>query len=155
LGPLLGRLQVEFLAPLIDRVFAIMLRRGRFLPPPAILQGRKLDVRYSSVIAKMQRAAEVASIFETMQAIAPFVQISPEITDNFDGDAAARGIAAMKSFPQKFLRDIDKRDAIRNQKAAAAAKQQEMMENESTASSIGKAGPAIVQAQQATQEAEV
>ncbi len=153
LGPLLGRLQVEFLAPLIDRVFAIMLRRGRFLPPPAVLQGRKLDVRYSSVIAKMQRAAEVASIFETMQAIAPFVQIMPEVTDNFDGDAAARGIAAMKSFPQKFLKDVKERDQIRAGRAQAQQKQQQMMEEANTATNIGKAGPAVVQAQQAGQEA--
>jgi len=121
LGPLLGRMQSEFLRPLIERVYAIMLDRGQIDPAPAELQGRALDVRYSSLIAKSQRVAETNNIIKAFQTVAPFIQMDPSVADNFQGDNAVRVIAANLGLPQEMIRNVKERDKIR----AARAKAQE------------------------------
>ena len=42
LGPVLGRLQSELLKPLIDRSFAILMRRNLFAQPPEFLSGQDI-----------------------------------------------------------------------------------------------------------------
>jgi len=95
LGPMLGRQQAELLRPLIDRMFEIMLRRGLINEEdiPEELSGRRLDVQYSSLIAKAQRQSEVQSIVRTFEAIAPLAGIDPSILDNIDGDKFLLGVA--------------------------------------------------------------
>jgi hypothetical protein len=153
LGPLLGRLQIEFLAPLIDRVYAIMERRQKFLPPPPELQGKALQVRYSSAIAKMQRMGEVKAIQDYLNLMAPIVQLDPTVRDNFAPDQMARGIANMLSFPQKFLQNQDVVDDTRKARAAADAKQVAQQDATHEAELVNKAVPALTQVQEVAQQA--
>lgn len=128
LGPMLGRMQIEFLRPLIDRVFDIMLRRGLFLPVPEVLKGKTIEVRYSSFIAKAQRMNESQNIVRAFQALQPFLVLDPATADNFDGDGAARMVAYQFSLPAELMRrtdDVAKRREAKAQAAQAAAKQQQ------------------------------
>lgn len=152
LGPMLGRMQVEYLRPMIDRVFGIMLRKKRFLPVPSELSGRDLDVSYSSPIAKMQRISEADNIFKTIQAVTPFAQISQDALDLFDTDAAVKGIAKIYSFPQKFLRD---EDAVAEVRAGRAKAQQEALQAQrdaQMAQNVGQVAPGMAQMTQAIRE---
>lgn len=131
LGPMLGRMQDEFLKPLIDRVFDIMLKRNMFLPIPAVLGGRKIDVRYSSFIAKAQRMSEAQNVSRGFQAIAPFIQLDPSVRDNFDGDKAVRLIAKTYSWPQELIKkqsDVDKKRQLAAEFAQKQAEQQQQAE---------------------------
>ncbi len=149
LGPLVGRLSVEFLRPLIERVFAVMSRKpNRFLPPPPELRGKFLTVRYSSPIAKIQRMSEAKNMFQTFQMIGPVISFDPSITDNFDGDAYTRGIATDLSFPQKYLRNVADRDKMRAAKAKAQAEQAQQQQQMQQAEIASKAVPAAAQAAQ-------
>lgn len=129
LGPMLGRQQSEFLRPLIDRVFGIMLRRGlidvKAIPP--ILKGRKVDVRYSSMIAKSQRVTDAQNVMRYIESLSPFIQLDPATADNLNGDAAARAMADVFSPPQQILRTVKEvqqlRDARAEAQQAALAKQ--------------------------------
>jgi len=135
LGPMLGRLQSEFLRPVIDRVFAIMLRKGMIDPAPAVLRGRVIDVKYSSLIARAQRSNEGSNIIRTIQTAEPFINADPSVLDNINGDIALRKIARIYGFPQEILRtekqvlDIRKaraeaqEEALRQQQAAAETEQ--------------------------------
>lgn len=134
LGPMLGRMQDEFLRPLIDRTFDIMLRTGKIVAgdiPPA-LAGKKIDVKYSSLIAKSQRLADGQNIMRSMEALTPFVNSDPTVLDNIDGDKAFRVIAEVYGLPQEIIRktkDVQgKRDA-RAQAQAAALKEQQDAQN--------------------------
>jgi len=121
LGPMLGRQQSEFLSPLIDRVFAIMLRRGlidKQLIPQA-LRGRKIDVKYSSLIAKAQRLSDAQNILRTMEAVTPFINLDPKTAQNFDGDAAVRAIAEIFGFPQQIIRTTRAVGQLREAEAEA------------------------------------
>ena len=52
LGPMLGRQQAELLRPLIDRVFEIMLRRGKIDAKefPAVIKGKKITAVFSILL---------------------------------------------------------------------------------------------------------
>lgn len=130
LGPMLGRMQAEFLRPLIDRVFNIMMRKGLITPAPANLKNFKLDVRYSSLIAKSQRVSDAQNIMRTFQAAAPFINLDPSVADNFNGDACLRLIANVYGFPQLGLRGVKELTQIRQQKAQAQQMQMQEMQKQ-------------------------
>jgi hypothetical protein len=56
LGPVLERLNDEFLDPFVDRTFNIMARRNLFPEPPEELQGTPLKVEYVSILAQAQKS---------------------------------------------------------------------------------------------------
>lgn len=129
MGPLLGRLEVEWLSQMFGRIYPMMTRRNAFKPLPAILKKRKLEVRFSSAIAKVLRAGENRAILESFHMLAPLAQIDPNVLDIVDVDAAGYGILQRTSFPQEFLRDkkalTDRRKAKADAQAQALKQQQE------------------------------
>ncbi len=152
LGPMVGRMEVEFLKPTVQRVFKIMERKKRFLPLPKELKGKPLEVRYSSFIAKLQRENEIGTIHKTIGAMAPLGQISPQIYDNLDPDKTARHILQVMSYPQDGIRDTDDRDKMREQRAQAEQEQREKEEQMRMAQMTQQAGPAAAQLMQAQQQ---
>lgn len=134
LGPLLGRQNHEFLKPMINRVFNIMFKRGLFREVPRQLEGRELQVRYSSMIAKAQRLNQATSIVRAQQLIQPFIALDPSVADNFNGDMAVRGIWSLIGAPQYMLRNNEDIEGIRESRQQAQAQ--------------------MIQAQQAGQEAQ-
>jgi hypothetical protein len=130
LGPMLGRMQSEFLKPIIDRCFAIAYRRNLLPAAPMALQGKELTVKYSSMIARAQRQSEVTNVGRTIQAIAPFVQVDPTAMDNFDSDAAVRKIANINGLPQEMLRDQKGVEEIRKSRAQAQQQAVDMKKKE-------------------------
>lgn len=138
LGPMLGRMQSEFLRPLIDRVFNIMKRKGMLTPAPVALKKFKIDVRYSSLIAKSQRLADAQNILRTVQAVAPFIQMDPTVADNFNGDACARIISGVYGFPQLGLRSANDLAKIRQQRAQAQAQAAEAANKQNEIANAGQ-----------------
>jgi len=127
LGPILGRQHYELLKPLVNRVFNILARRGKIPTPPAKIQGKIFEVRYSSMIARAQRSSEAENVNRIINAIGPFIQLDPGIMDNFDTDSLLRYVATIYNTPQKIFRGEDDVIAMRQQRAQA---QQQQMENQ-------------------------
>lgn len=154
LGPMLGRQQSEFLRPLVDRVFAIMFRRGKIpreaIPP--VLAGAKLDVRYSSMIAKSQRVSEGQSILRSIEAAAPFLQMDPNAIDLIDAEKAVKVIAEIYGMPQEIIRPLAMVQQIRQQRAEAQQAQMQAQQEMQEADMMVKAAPVL---QKAAQEEEV
>jgi hypothetical protein len=138
LGPMLGRQQTEFLRPMIDRVFAVMLRRGVIKKEeiPEALRGRKIDVRYSSLIARSQRLSEAQNILRAIEACSPFIQMDPSVADNFNGDEAIRVIADIFGTPVQVIRTKKDRDGLRDARAQA---QQAALQNEAQTQEVDSA----------------
>jgi hypothetical protein len=154
LGPILGRQHSEFLRPMIDRVFEIMARRNLIPPAPeALIQSKKnLDVTYSSMIAKAQRANDGVNIARTMQAVGPFASVDQSVLDNFDGDKAVREIAKIYGFPQAILRNQKDIEGIREARAQAQQAALQQQQETHTAETIGTAGPAVAQLEEASKQ---
>lgn len=130
MGPQLGRMQSEFLDPLIQRVFAIMDRGGAFPPAPQILAtAPSVQVTYVSPLARAQKSTEGAAIMRVMEAAMPLIQMQPDVADNIDFDAVLRGLADAFDMPASMRRDPKKVLALRQAKQAAAeqAQQQQQM----------------------------
>ncbi len=143
LGPILARQEFEFLRPIVDRVFAIMVRKDMIPPAPEVLQNTQLQVRYSSMIAKAQRTSEAANLTRALNLVAPIMQALPEMFDNIDGDEAIRHAFKTFSVPEEILKTVDARDEqrqARQEQAAQAQAMQEAQVGSEVASKLGVTG---------------
>lgn len=111
LGPVLGRLQSEFLGPLVSRVFFLMYRAGMLPEAPESIRGRETQAKYVSPIARAQKQGEAESFSAAMAFIMPVAQANPQVLENFDGDAIVRDTQEVFGYPHKYLRseaDVEK-----------------------------------------------
>jgi hypothetical protein len=138
LGPMLGRQQYEFLQPLVERVYAMLDRRGDLPEPPAELQGVPLKIQYTSVMAMSQRMSELTNIQRTFTNAAPIFSAQPETMDNIDGDAGVKYIAKICNFPQEMIRDVEKLQEIRKQRAEQQQAMQEAAQTAEQADALNK-----------------
>ena len=122
LGPTLGRFQSEFLNPLIERVFNIMMRAEALMPPPEIIQNQKVDVEYVGPLARSQRMEESIAIDRLYQLAMQVGQVDPSIMDNINHDIAIRARAELLGVPKTVLRGLDEITEMRE----ARAQQQQM-----------------------------
>jgi hypothetical protein len=84
LGPVLERTNDEMLDPLIDRVYAMMERRGLLPEVPQELDGVKLKVEYLSIMAQAQKLVGVVAIDRFMGTALPIIQGFPEARHKID-----------------------------------------------------------------------
>ena len=131
LGPILGRLNNELLRPIIDRVFDILTRRGKFPKPPQALKGQpNLKIVYTSQIAKAQRTGEANTLLKVLQACGPMLEVQPDMFDNLNGDEILRYNANIFGMPHEMMNKPKQVEATRKGRAEAAqAAQQAQMEN--------------------------
>lgn len=125
LGPVIERFENEVLDPLIDRVFAILSRRGLFPPAPPQIHGAKIEVEYVSMLAEAQRAASTASIERLLQLVGGLVGVFPDAGDNIDVDMAIETYADLLGCSPEIIRPEVMVIALRQQKAQAMQQQQQ------------------------------
>lgn len=127
LGPILGRLHFELLRPLIDRVIGIMGRKGE-LPenPPQELQDINLEVQFSSMIARAQKASEADNIQRIVGIMAPIVQAQPEVMDNIDGDGLLKFVGNVFNAPTEMFRSDSDVEGVREQRQEQINQQQQL-----------------------------
>jgi hypothetical protein len=124
LGPVLERQNEDLLDPLIDRTFAIMLRRGLLPPAPPEIAGQDLKVEYISIMAQAQKLVATAGIERFVGFAGNLAQAYPEILDKIDMDQVVDEYGDMLGVPQKIVRPDEVVAAIRQQRAEAAQRQQ-------------------------------
>jgi hypothetical protein len=122
LGPVLGRLEAEFLGPLTGRVFLLLYRAGLFAVPED-LQGAELRARYVSPIGRAQRQGEAEAFARALQYLAPLASVKGEILDNFDTDVIARDTRDLFGYPRSYL--VPEKQVAELRKARAEAAQQQ------------------------------
>lgn len=134
LGPVLGRMQTEFLSPLIRRVFQILLRAGELPPLPSGLHPDDLEVEYLSPVARAQKQYEAQALVQMMEYLGPFFRSGDafSIMDNFETDRIARHAAEMFGTPGDYLRPLEEVQAVRE------ARLQEMPPGAAGASMAGE-----------------
>jgi hypothetical protein len=146
--PSLGRRVVEFLNPLMLRVFGILYRAGKFGAPPDSLMvdaghGKRGLVLPSVLITNRLtdalKALKNRATEETFQFLVPLMETKPEVLDLFDMDKVVRnyalnsGMAADDMRPQKGANSVA---AIRQQRA-------QMMQQQRTAELAEKMGGTV------------
>lgn len=127
LGPVLERQNSEFLSPLVDRVFDILMRNGRLPAPPKELEGQDIKVEYTSMLAQAQKAIGTQSIEKTAMFAGNLANFSQDVLDKINFDAMLEEYADLSGADPKMLRDDDETAKIRQQRAEAQ-QQQAMIE---------------------------
>lgn len=128
LGPVLQRLNTELLDPLIEDVFMFALEAGILPPPPPVLEGVELEVKYISLLAQAQEAVAAASIERTFSFAGNLSAVFPEIVDNLDADEAIRNYGEILGTSPEILRDVDEVAAIRAARREQQQAEQQMMQ---------------------------
>lgn len=133
LGPTFGTLNYEFLTPLIERVYDILLGvvlpNGNTLIPqePDGLSAANAKLKFLSPLAKSQRSHELQSIQYTIGVVSEWAQFYPPVLDNFDWDRSARVVADISGAPAVTLKPMEEVMAEREQRAQQAAQERQMM----------------------------
>lgn len=143
-APILGRQEREDLLPTIRRVDAIIERRGLFPEPPSELEGKTLEIRYSSQVARVQKAtlADNADMWVNAQVQLANMSRKPEVLDAVNFDAYSRYTAFTRSVPAQLVRPEEDVQAIQEERAAQAAEMQEMQASQAQAQIAKDAGQA-------------
>lgn len=123
MGPHLGRIESEFLSPLIRRRFNMLWRGGQLPPPPPELAGRRIQVRYESPMAKAQKSAEGVATMRFLEGARAIAAFDPTAAQRLDGSEALRVLQDAFGAPARLLLS-DEEFAARQQ---AAAQQQQLM----------------------------
>ena len=140
LGPVLGRLQSELLKPLIDRTFAILLRKNLFRQAPDFLSGRDIEIEYVSPLAKAQKSTELSSIMRAIEIMGSLSNVAP-VFDHINMDKLVRHLADIVGVPQKILKPQSELNAERQQAQAQQEQMQQMQQLQQVAEAGGKIAP--------------
>lgn len=129
IGPTLGRLQEDFLDPLITRTFNIMMRAGQIPEPPAVIMGNKfgLDIEYVGALARSQQQDQINAIDRWLMQIMQVAQINPEVIDIPNWPELLKGTGSTLGVPAKYMNTNAEIKKIQDERKA---QQQQMMEAE-------------------------
>lgn len=153
LGPIYGRLQAEYLAPLIERCFGLAYRAGIFGQAPQGLGGQNLRVKYNNPLARAQKMEDVNAIErlnQDLMGIANLGQLDPAAAASLEvikWDDNVRTIVDGLGVPLKNVRTPDELAAYREEKAKAQQEAQQQAQQQEVQSMA--AGAAIDKAAQA------
>ena len=138
IGPVLGRLMNEMLRPLIDRVFALMLRSEMLAIPPEILQGEDIDIEYVSPLAKAQKSSSLNNTMKALEILLPLAQSFP-VGDHLDPDGLVNHVTDSLGVPKDILKPQSRINQERQQRAMM---QQEQMQRQQEAEDVYTAAQA-------------
>lgn len=169
MGPVFTMLLSDYLDPLMDRIFGLMVRasedkwqRGRdsilpMIPREVLLaaqqHGGQIGVRYEGPLARSQQATYVRAFDDLLNLGGKAAQVTgrTDLMDNFDLDTAMRESALALGNRRSILRDTRKRDQMRTtrQQEAAMAQNAQVLREGATAFQQGTAGLVNLQEAQA------
>lgn len=141
-APVFARIESDYNAALVNRVFSILFREGFFPPPPEELYDEEIDFEYESPIKAAREKASALKILEGAAAILPMAEASPDVLDNINFDSMTRSVLMGYGWPQELFTPFEQMMQIREKRAKD-------MEMAKMAELANKAGPAIAQLTQA------
>lgn len=150
LGPVLERFERDFMSKVLSRVFRQAFEAGELPEAPEELQDQVLDIRFISVLAQAQKSAEVSALERYIQFGQAVAQFKPGALDKVDEDAAMELYGQLTGVNPSIVPDEETVAEIRNQRAEAAAKQQEAEQNALQATANSQNAAALQQVTAAT-----
>lgn len=87
LGPVLSRINEEFLDPIIERTFNELLRRNMLPEVPEELEGVDIRPEYTSMLYQAQKMVGITSIERGVSFIGNLAGVKPEALDKLNVDA--------------------------------------------------------------------
>jgi hypothetical protein len=128
LGPVLEQLNQDFLDPLIDITFTIMMNQGILPEPPEELEGMELKVEYISIMAQAQKLVGIGAVERAVGFISQMAQLDPSALDKLDIDQTIDIYGDLSSAPLGVVRSDEVVAQIRGERQQAQAQQAEMQQ---------------------------
>ncbi len=128
-APYLGRMQVEGIAPALERRFGLLYRAGQIPPAPEVLRGQALDIEYTSVAALAQKAQEGLAVSRVLIDTAELAKSHPrpeEVWDAVDTDYAQKVLVEARGAPERVMRSAEDIAAARAARAEQLQQAQAM-----------------------------
>lgn len=122
LGSVLERFENEALDPAINRIYAIMQRRGLLPDPPEGLEGAPIEIQYVSILAVAQRALAAAPTERWIGLIGNIAGVKPEVLEIPDWDELIRSYGLAIGVDAKNMKSREEIEAN-----ITAQKQQEAL----------------------------
>lgn len=112
LAPVMGRMQSDFLGPLIEAEIDILHRAGAFPVWPEAMDGMETEVQYTSPLAEAQRASEGIAILRVAEDAAAISQFDPQAPRVLKGAQMIRRLAEIRGAPSDLLRTEEEVEAL-------------------------------------------
>jgi len=119
IAPMTGRMQSEYLGPMVTRVYNIAFRRNMLPELPGDLTGAQIKIEYSSPVARAQKATQLQNVTRLLEAFVPLINIKPEIADKFNGDGYFDWAHDLLDAPTAVSTSKDEIKMIREKRAKA------------------------------------
>lgn len=142
LAPVTMRQTSEVLDKCIIRIFNIMLRAGRFPPPPPELAGTDIRIEYVSEFALLQKRAARSGIAELIAVSGQLAQLeaaagrAPESLDRIDADEVIETVSEMYGIKSGIVLGDDAVAEIRAARAEQARQAERRTRMEQTVQAL-------------------
>lgn len=136
LGPVLESTNDELLEPLIDRTFVLMQQAGLIPDPPPQIEGVKLSVEYTSVMAQAQKLVGVVGLDRFMSTVSAFAQFLPEVRYKVNAKRVVNQYAELLGVDPRIVNSDEDADAA----MAGEAQAQQAAAEAQNAATMAKAG---------------
>jgi len=124
IGPVFGRLETDYTAPMIERAFNIMLRTGRLAEVPEILQGSNVRFEYESPVKRIRQQAEAVAARQWAVETMELAQVKPGALDLINEDGLVRFTGEALGVPHEIINGNKQVQALREQRQAQVQAQQ-------------------------------
>ena len=129
MAPVMGRLENDFLNPLVSRTFNIMLRQGALMEIPEIVRNSgEWNIVYQGPMARSLNVDQVQAIEGWIQGVMAKAEIQPEVMDIVNWDNYERGVAEMRQVPANMINGESDVEETRKERAQEQAKMQQAMQ---------------------------
>lgn len=146
LGPVVERLQDEFLSPIIERAYNILERMGAFPPISDDLlmrmQDKEIKIEYISPLAQAQKMSGLVNIEQALSFVGQMVQLYPEVRNMVDPLGTTRRYFELLGAPASMQRPEEEVQAIMKQEQQAMQEQQQMQAQQQMAQTAAPAAQA-------------
>ena len=146
LGPVVERLQDEFLTLILQRVYNIIDRSGGFPPVPEELQDllseEDVEVDYISPLAQAQKMSGLVNIEQAIAQTGQMAQVWPEVKKKINPVGAITKYFEMLGVPAMALRSDEEVQEMLKQEQQEMQRQQEMQEGLAMAQAAAPAAEA-------------
>jgi uncharacterized protein YoaH (UPF0181 family) len=155
LGPVVQRMQFEFLGRIIERVYNILDRAHAFPEPEdpelaMMLAQQEIKIEYISPLAQAQKMSGLVNIEQAVAFAGQLAQFEPNILKKIDWSEAINQYFALVGAPAAIkVTDDDYQKAVEQ----AQQMQAQMMQEQQAMNLVNAAAPAAAAAKNATEAA--
>lgn len=157
LGPVVQRMQFEFLSKIIERVYNILDRAGVFPPVEdeetlANLAEREIRIEYISPLAQAQKMSGLVNIEQALEFVGQIAQFDPAVLDKVNYPEAADRYIDMVGAPAAIKRSDEEFQALQEAKQAKMEQQEQMQQAAAVAETAAPAAEAAKNISEATKD---